>query len=109
MGKVCSIKGCPNIAVAKGRCPQHPVIAWEGKTWKDNPWSDPELKRLRRQVIKEEPNCRYCGRATTSVDHILPRAEGGSHARGNLQGLCTDCRKAKDARDSARGRLRNKQ
>lgn len=37
----------------------------------------------------------------TEVDHITPKAEGGTDDRSNLQGLCTDCHKAKTKADQA--------
>jgi 5-methylcytosine-specific restriction protein A len=102
--QVCNVRGCPALATAKGRCNAHAVEAWAGRTWADNPWSTPEGQRLRRLVIKEEPNCRLCGSPTTAVDHIVARARGGTHDRSNLRGLCTPCRRAKDAKDATEGR-----
>ncbi|HLF76430.1 MAG TPA: DNA methyltransferase [Dehalococcoidia bacterium] len=48
-------------------------------------------RRLRKQVLREEPNCRRCGAPSTDVDHIVPRRQGGSDDRANLQGLCHSC------------------
>lgn len=67
-----------------------------------------EWDRLRKQVLKEEPLCRLCQRAgkvvpSAEVDHTVPKAEGGTDARSNLQGLCKPCHKAKTAEESKRG------
>lgn len=98
----CPVPGCPNLQP----CPVHRKQPWSGRTWKDNPWSTPEMQRLRRQVLREEPFCRYCGKPSKAVDHIHPRAWGGGHERTNLQGLCTDCQKRKAQREAAMGRRR---
>lgn len=65
----------------------------------DNRWA-----KIAEQVKREEPLCRPChkrgiARATTQVDHIVPKAKGGSDDRANLQGICDDCHKAKTARE----------
>ena len=62
---------------------------------------DPEWRRLRAQVLREEPLCRSCGAPATDVDHIIPRAKGGTHHRANLQSLCRPCHRTKTQRDSA--------
>jgi 5-methylcytosine-specific restriction enzyme A len=65
-------------------------------------------QKLRDQVLREEPLCRAClghGRtaAATDVDHVVPKARGGTDARSNLQGLCSPCHKAKTVADRAAG------
>ena len=49
--------------------------------------------------------CQPCltkGRPTqaTQVDHIKPKADGGTDDLGNLQAICDDCHKRKTAEDS---------
>ena len=63
-------------------------------------------QRLRRQVLAEEPLCRACKprvTAAVAVDHIVPKAKGGTDDRANLQPLCQACHDAKTARDRATG------
>lgn len=61
----------------------------------------------RRQVLAEEPVCRYCRRAaSTTADHIKPKAEGGTDDRRNLAGCCKACQQAKAGREGARARAR---
>ncbi|MGK3335011.1 HNH endonuclease, partial [Escherichia coli] len=48
--------------------------------------------------------CQLCLRAgvvreAKTVDHIIPKAHGGSDADSNLQSLCWPCHKAKTARE----------
>ena len=102
--KVCSFPGCPILAIpGNHRCQRH-YEPWAGKSWSDNPWSTPEGKRLRSKVLREEPQCRVCGRPSTSVDHIIPRSRGGPMTRENLQGLCSICHRAKTQREATEGK-----
>lgn len=48
---------------------------------------------IREQVLADEPTCRECARegiitAAKHVDHITPKARGGTDDRANLQPLC---------------------
>lgn len=54
-----------------------------------------EWKALRDRVRLEEPLCRVCGRLTNHVDHVIPRKDGGTDTRDNLQGLCQECHNRK--------------
>jgi 5-methylcytosine-specific restriction protein A len=63
--------------------------------------------RLRKQVLTREPLCRMChvkGRVTaaTEVDHIKPKAKGGTDELSNLQPACQPCHKAKSAAEMGR-------
>lgn len=65
---------------------------------------DRRWRRLRRRVLAEEPVCRDPdGRhpnevvAAVHVDHIIPRRNGGTDARENLQALCPSCHSYKTA------------
>ena len=102
--RVCNVPGCPNIATDKGRCSRHLIPAWGGRRNFEGYQGD--WLKIRAQVLKEEPYCRVCGQQSTTVDHITPKAEGGTDIRGNLRALCDDCRSIKDKEDSARGRRR---
>lgn len=69
-------------------------------------------ERMRALVLMEEPLCRECEKSghvtpTTVADHIVPKAEGGGDERGNYQGLCDPCSRAKTAIEAARGRQRH--
>lgn len=47
-----------------------------------------------KHIIKER--CAQCGsKENLTVDHIIPKAEGGSEAITNLQILCSNCNLAK--------------
>lgn len=58
---------------------------------------------MRRRVLKEEPICRRCGKAPSTIaDHIIPRELGGTDDRSNYQGLCKPCHDAKTATEDGR-------
>lgn len=66
-------------------------------------------EKMRERVLDEEPFCRACAALgkvslTMVADHILARAEGGTNARSNYQGLCGPCHKLKTAQESRRAR-----
>ncbi len=56
------------------------------------PW-----RRLRAQVLREEPMCQIrgpkCKGLSTTVDHVLPLSTHPelAHVRTNLRGACTAC------------------
>lgn len=88
--------GCRSLVV-RGSCAKH-----RRKRWNHNEPSrhkrgyGSEHVALRRQVLKEEPVCRYCRlRASTTMDHIVPKSQGGTSDRSNLAGCCTDCQQTK--------------
>jgi RNA polymerase subunit RPABC4/transcription elongation factor Spt4 len=51
----------------------------------------------RRRVLDRDKNiCRYCGSPATHVDHIHPRAAGGTDHPGNLVAACGSCNTRKN-------------
>jgi len=58
--------------------------------------------KLRFDVLKRDRfTCRYCGakapQVVLHVDHVFPRALGGSNEPGNLVTACADCNWGKAA------------
>ncbi len=45
---------------------------------------------MRAEVLADEPFCWVpgCGAPSTTVDHLIPVAAGGTHQRSNLRGCC---------------------
>jgi 5-methylcytosine-specific restriction protein A len=81
----------------RGRCPacakamQRAKDARRGTTTARGYGS--EWRKLRAQVIAASPACAICGHTGSkdnplSVDHILPRSQGGTDALSNLRVLC---------------------
>lgn len=62
------------------------------------------LSRRWRVLQRDSFTCRYCGRAAPDVilevDHIEPRARGGSNHEANLITACWECNQGKSARDA---------
>lgn len=60
---------------------------------------------IRVRVLQRDKGlCQLCLRAgvareAKTVDHIIPKAHGGTDADSNLQSLCWPCHKAKTARE----------
>lgn len=55
-----------------------------------------DWRKARGAILKDNPLCRACfGRGyitpATQVDHIVPKAKGGTDERSNLQPLCARC------------------
>ncbi len=65
-------------------------------------------------LLRDDYRCGYCGRrgdrATTTVDHVVPRCQGGASSWENLVASCTDCngRKRDRTPEQARMPLRRK-
>lgn len=72
------------------------------------PLSSAAWRRLRAQVLAEEPLCRWClarGQylASTDVDHI--NNDGDDNRRENLTGMCHSCHSRKTARDMGKASM----
>lgn len=56
-------------------------------------------QRIRLIVLERDGyTCRMCGKPARSVDHIIPRALGGTHEPDNLRAVCVPCNSKKGAR-----------
>jgi 5-methylcytosine-specific restriction endonuclease McrA len=66
---------------------QHPEIQLASSAW-----------RSRRQEVLERDrhSCRFCGKPTKTVHHLVPRAFGGTHRMSNLAAACYLCHDALD-------------
>lgn len=68
----------------------------------DHAW----VKRRNRIKVRDNGLCQPCkrkGRVTlmADVDHIKPKAQGGTDDESNLQCICIACHSTKTARESA--------
>ncbi len=86
--KNCMHHGCPALVMSGRFCKAHKVNNQAFRNSK-------EWKRLRAQVLEEEPICRVrdCNKPSTEVDHIVPYPV--NNARWNLQGMCKSHHSAK--------------
>lgn len=70
----------------------------------DATYSDPEYRRNRPLAMKRDRyRCQIrasgCLGGASMCDHIVNRANGGTHALSNLQAACVPCHAAKTARE----------
>ena len=57
-------------------------------------------KRFRKQIFEDWGCCAYCGKKDpTTLDHVVPKAKGGSTHRRNLIAACGDCNILKSSED----------
>ena len=94
----CAHSGCGALTTT-GRCPMHPRRDTRppasrrgyGAAWRS----------LRLEILRRDPICKMCGVApSVHVDHIIPRAQGGSDRPDNLRGLCQRDHNARTARET---------
>jgi 5-methylcytosine-specific restriction protein A len=101
----CAEPGCPNRTRYAGRCPDHTRGGgWVG-AGRDYGSAWPKIRTAHLHL---EPECRVCGRPAVTLDHIRPRAEGGTHDDANLQSLCAIHAHEKNIRDAHAGRKRKR-
>lgn len=63
--------------------------------WSERYGSRSDWKRKSRRIRAEVGKCELCGSTEKlTVDHIVPRAIGGTSHRSNLRVLCDDCHQA---------------
>lgn len=104
----CLAQGCGELVDGGGYCEAHARPAWQhtdrrGRTLSRHERGyDSRWEKRRAIQLAKEPNCRRCGKPAVTVDHIVPKADGGSDAWANLQSLCADCHARKSAREGGR-------
>lgn len=59
-------------------------------------------------VLHRDPFCRVCDkRPSVEVDHITPKAAGGTDELENLQGICRTCHRRKTAAEGGSAAVRS--
>lgn len=66
-------------------------------------------KRRKRILTRDKGLCQPCLQQgvvapATQVDHLVPKAQGGTDEDANLQAICRACHQAKTAREARQGR-----
>ena len=113
--KPCNHPGCGVLVKDGGaRCPKHPggMVARFGAAGRasrhergyGSDWDKQRLRILERDCGM----CQACAKEqrvtlARDVDHIVPKAEGGSDLDHNLQCLCPECHAAKTKLEAGRG------
>ncbi|MDE9553419.1 HNH endonuclease [Xenorhabdus bovienii] len=110
--RVCRKSGCPKTTIARsGYCTDHLHTGWQryqqGKSRHARGYGS-QWDKLKISVKQRDNHlCQHClrqGRAITgtTVDHIQPKAHGGTDALSNLQLLCETCHQQKTATERLR-------
>lgn len=82
-------------------------MAWSRKSRHDRGYG-PEWDRTRKRILERDSRlCQPCLRQDVlqpakEVDHVRPKAEGGTDDDNNLQAICGPCHRRKTAEESAR-------
>ncbi len=64
----------------------------------------PRIALSKREILRrDEYTCQYCGRKmrTLTLDHVIPRRQGGSHTWENLVAACAPCNRRKGGKLAA--------
>lgn len=94
MTSICCVSGCPNDAIpGTGRCHEHRPVPFDTSTYRQRRAIPDNLRR--RILARDHHRCAICGQPANVVDHIVPRALGGTDDPAQLQSLCTRCSRRK--------------
>ena len=67
----------------------------------------PVVKMTRKEVLqRDEHMCQYCGKkGDLTLDHIVPRHQGGQHTWENVVAACRSCNHKKGGRTLAESKM----
>jgi 5-methylcytosine-specific restriction endonuclease McrA len=88
-------------------CAQHQPAPWSSSTRRARTLSGWDQQRRAHRVLRSHGRiCHVCGQGgATVVDHVVPLAEGGADAVGNLRPIhAQPCHAEKTAAEAARAR-----
>ena len=71
----------------------------------DRIWKVPPVNR--REVLRRDRHtCQYCGsQKQLTLDHVIPRAQGGQHSWDNVVTACSPCNAKKGARTPLQSKM----
>ena len=95
----CPRPGCPH----RQPCPIHRPAPrnFIGSTYRTR---SAIPRKLRQQILQRDNHtCVLCGQPANVVDHIAPRAWGGSDHPDNLQSICERCSRRKSSSEGGQG------
>ncbi|TDB48070.1 MULTISPECIES: HNH endonuclease [Photorhabdus] len=115
--RACRKRGCAHTTTDRsGYCTAHQNTGWEnhqrGKSRHERGYGN-KWDVIRTRILKRDnylcqdclrKDCLRNGRAVTAttVDHIIPKARGGTDDDSNLQSLCWPCHRRKTATERMR-------
>lgn len=56
-------------------------------------------------LARDRRRCGYCGRAASTIDHVLPRSRGGANTWTNTVAACGGCNQRKGDRTPSEARM----
>jgi 5-methylcytosine-specific restriction protein A len=103
----CLQKGVPFHLSEPGesRCAEHRLTKWASRAGTS---MGPGWAATRKRKLQRDPRCQQCGVPAITVDHVLPRAFGGTDAPPNLKSLCARHAAEKNHRDAEEGKRRKR-
>ncbi|AXG42238.1 MULTISPECIES: HNH endonuclease [Photorhabdus] len=110
--RACRKRGCAHTTTDRsGYCTAHQNTGWEnyqcGKSRHERGYGS-RWDATRPRILKRDKYlCQDCKRGkravtATTVDHIIPKARGGTDDDSNLQSLCWSCHRRKTATERTR-------
>jgi len=75
--------------------------------WIKRPWLQPKLTRI--EIFNRDGyTCQYCGKETRqlTLDHVIPRHQGGQHTWENVVSACVFCNRHKAGRTPEQAGMR---
>jgi len=76
------------------------------REFKNIPYTRKVPVTRRNVLVRDGHVCGYCGGVGTTIDHIIPRAQGGQHVWKNVVSACRSCNSRKAARTPAEAGMR---
>jgi len=106
--RLCPYPGC-GLVTTGGPCDNHKKKhGWVSDSERGNRHDrgyGTKWDKLRKKILRRDNYlCQPCYKenkltSASSVDHITPKAHGGTDDRSNLQSICTHCHKLKTAKE----------
>ena len=87
---------CVREALEDGRLAALELIKYIFPKWKYTPRAKHYSKR--GVLIRDEYTCGYCGKHADTIDHIIPRCQGGGSSWENTVASCFGCNSEKGGR-----------
>lgn len=69
----------------------------------------PRISLSKREILRRDDfTCQYCGRKVIhlTIDHVIPRHQGGPHTWQNLVAACMPCNRRKGGKSPAEANMR---
>ncbi|HHL0201241.1 HNH endonuclease [Raoultella ornithinolytica] len=107
--KACRVRGCRSTTTdPSGYCESHKGEGWKqykpGQTRHQRGYGT-KWEIIRERVLKRDSGLcqdhmkRGIVKQASCVDHIIPKAQGGTDADSNLQSLCWSCHATKTGKE----------